>query len=37
MSGLTSMGGPLIVAEPGIDADLFMLHLFAALSDKNAR
>jgi DNA invertase Pin-like site-specific DNA recombinase len=34
ISGLMSRGVPFIVAELGVDTDPFILHLFAALSEK---
>jgi DNA invertase Pin-like site-specific DNA recombinase len=34
ISGLMAMRVPFIVAELGADADLFMLHLYAALAEK---
>lgn len=37
ISGLMSRGVPFIVAELGADADPFMLHLYAALSEKERR
>lgn len=37
ISGLMSRGVPFIVAELGADTDPFILHLFAALSEKERR
>lgn len=37
ISGLMSRGVPFIVAELGVDTDPFVLHLFAALSEKERR
>lgn len=37
ISGLMSRGIPFIVAELGIDTDPFVLHLYAALSEKERR
>src|SRR5262245_44800202 len=37
ISGLMSHRTPFIVAELGADADLFMLHLYAALAEKERR
>jgi DNA invertase Pin-like site-specific DNA recombinase len=37
ISGLMSKGVPFIVAELGVDADPFTLHLFAALSEKERK
>lgn len=37
ISGLMSRGVPFIVAELGIDTDPFILHLFAALSEKERK
>lgn len=37
ISGLMSKGVPFIVAELGMDTDPFILHLFAALSEKERR
>jgi DNA invertase Pin-like site-specific DNA recombinase len=37
ISGLMSHKTPFIVAELGADADLFMLHLYAALAEKERR
>src|SRR5687768_11302048 len=37
VSGLTAQRVPFIVAELGRDADPFMLHLFAALAEKERR
>jgi hypothetical protein len=37
VSGLTAQRVPFIVAELGVDADLFMLHLYAALAEKGRR
>lgn len=37
ISGLMSRGIPFIVAELGIDTDPFILHLFAALSEKERK
>ena len=37
ISGLMARGVPFIVAELGIDTDPFILHLFAALSEKERR
>jgi hypothetical protein len=37
VSGLMAQRVPFIVAELGRDADLFMLHLFAALAEKQRR
>jgi hypothetical protein len=34
ISGLMAQRVPLIVAELGADADSFMLHLYAALAEK---
>jgi DNA invertase Pin-like site-specific DNA recombinase len=34
ISGLMAQGVPFVVAELGMDADPFMLHLFAALGEK---
>ena len=34
ISGLMAQRVPLIVAEPGADADPFMLHIYAALAEK---
>ena len=34
ISGLMSDGVPFVVAEHGVDADPFILHLFAALAEK---
>lgn len=37
ISGLMASGVPFIVAELGIDTDPFILHLYAALSEKERR
>ena len=37
ISGLTAQRVPFIVAELGPDADPFMLHLYAALAEKERR
>jgi DNA invertase Pin-like site-specific DNA recombinase len=37
ISGLMSRGVPFIVAELGVDTDPFILHLFAALSEKERK
>lgn len=37
ISGLMARGVPFIVAELGVDTDPFILHLFAALSEKERR
>lgn len=37
ISGLMARGVPFIVAEFGVDTDPFILHLFAALSEKERR
>ncbi|MGH6926468.1 MAG: recombinase family protein [Propylenella sp.] len=37
ISGLMAQRVPFIVAELGADADLFMLHLYAALAEKEPR
>jgi DNA invertase Pin-like site-specific DNA recombinase len=37
ISGLMAQRGPFIVAELGADADPFMLHLYAALAEKERR
>ena len=37
ISGLMSKGIPFIVAELGVDTDPFILHLYAALSEKERR
>lgn len=37
ISGLMAAGTPFIVAELGVDTDPFILHLFAALSEKERR
>lgn len=37
VSGLMSRGVPFIVAELGVDTDPFVLHLYAALSEKERR
>jgi len=37
ISGLMARGVPFIVAELGIDTDPFILHLFAALSEKERK
>jgi DNA invertase Pin-like site-specific DNA recombinase len=37
ISGLTSQRVPFIVAELGADADPFMLHIYAALVEKERR
>src|SRR5881392_2801468 len=37
VAGLMAQRGPLIVAELGVDADPFMLHLYAALAEKERR
>lgn len=37
ISGLMAQRVPFIVAELGIDADPFMLHLYAALAEKERR
>lgn len=37
ISGLMSRGVPFIVAELGVDTDPFVLHLFAALSEKERK
>ena len=37
ISGLMAQRVPLIVAELGTDADPFMLHLYAALAEKERR
>jgi DNA invertase Pin-like site-specific DNA recombinase len=37
ISGLMARGVPFIVAELGIDTDPFVLHLFAALSEKERK
>lgn len=37
ISGLMARGVPFIVAELGIDTDPFVLHLYAALSEKERR
>ncbi|WP_426112647.1 recombinase family protein [Massilia sp. PWRC2] len=37
ISGLMAAGTPFIVAELGIDTDPFILHLFAALSEKERK
>jgi DNA invertase Pin-like site-specific DNA recombinase len=37
ISGLMTMRTPFIVAELGADADPFMLHLYAALAEKERR
>ena len=37
VSGLMSQHVPVIVAELGADADPFMLHLYAALAEKERR
>jgi DNA invertase Pin-like site-specific DNA recombinase len=37
VSGLMAQRGPFIVAELGRDADPFMLHLYAALAEKERR
>lgn len=37
ISGLMSRGIPFIVAELGVDTDPFILHLFAALSEKERK
>src|SRR4029078_6658679 len=37
VSGLMAQRVPFIVAEPGRDADPFMLHLYAALAEKERR
>lgn len=37
ISGLMARGIPFIVAELGVDTDPFVLHLFAALSEKERR
>jgi DNA invertase Pin-like site-specific DNA recombinase len=34
IAGLMSQGVPFIVAELGADADPFMLHIYAALAEK---
>ena len=34
--GLMAETVPFIVAEPGVDADPFMLHLYAAIAEKDA-
>lgn len=35
IAGLMAQRGPLIVAELGVDADPFMLHVYAALAEKD--
>ena len=37
ISGLMAAGTPFIVAELGVDTDPFILHLFAALSEKERK
>lgn len=37
ISGLMSRGVPFVVAELGVDTDPFILHLFAALSEKERK
>jgi DNA invertase Pin-like site-specific DNA recombinase len=37
ISGLMSRGVPFVVAELGVDTDPFILHLYAALSEKERR
>lgn len=37
ISGLMARGVPFIVAELGVDTDPFILHLYAALSEKERR
>jgi len=37
VAGLMAQRGPFIVAELGADADPFMLHLYAALAEKERR
>ena len=37
ISGLMAQRAPFIVAELGADADPFMLHLYAALAEKERR
>lgn len=37
ISGLMSRGIPFVVAELGVDVDPFVLHLFAALSEKERK
>jgi DNA invertase Pin-like site-specific DNA recombinase len=37
IAGLMAQRVPFIVAEPGADADPFMLHLYAALAEKERR
>jgi DNA invertase Pin-like site-specific DNA recombinase len=37
ISGLMTHNMPFIVAEPGADADPFMLHIYAALAEKERR
>ena len=34
IAGLMAKGVPFVVAELGVDADPFMLHLYAALAEK---
>jgi DNA invertase Pin-like site-specific DNA recombinase len=37
IAGLLAQGVPFIVAELGADADPFMLHIYAALAEKECR